>query len=417
LMASNDALYGQGLAKADNIAGFVKSPGTKYRMYSVPFKKTLQPRVGTTWAYNGSDTVYASYARYTPAANSDARAASWDRNLVQNINVYFDANGNLLGVDPNESSSGKLFVPNLNPPEMKEYMVGTARQINNQWSARLYGRYRHGDHYWEDTNNNARIRFGASVPGVKQELYIPDLAAKLAAIGSGSTYVITTLDGAFTKYYEATMESDWHGSKTFLRGSYTWSHYYGNFDQDNTTAVNDAAVFIGSSFIADGAGRQLWNNRYGDLRGDRRHMLKLYGSYALPWKASAGAFFNYQSGQPWELWSYLPYKALTTSTNDSSRYAETAGTRKTPSQTLVDLNYTQNFPVPRGINLQLVVDLFNALNRQTGYNFENRVGTLGKCNTSDCIDTGIAAQPSVNAPFARNFIPPRRFQVAARVQF
>ena len=37
----------------------------------------IQPRLGATWAYNGVDTVYASYGRYSPAANSDARAASF----------------------------------------------------------------------------------------------------------------------------------------------------------------------------------------------------------------------------------------------------------------------------------------------------------------------------------------------------
>ena len=95
-----------------------------------------------------------------------------------------------------------------------------------------------------------------------------------------------------------------------MRGSYTWSHYYGNFDQDNSTAANDANVFIGSSFIADGAGRQLWDFKDGDLRGDRRHMLKLYGYYNLKWNATAGAFFVAQSGQPWEAWSYEPYIAL-----------------------------------------------------------------------------------------------------------
>jgi hypothetical protein len=417
VLLSNDTLYGQGLASADNIAGFVKSPGTKYKMYNVPFSKGIQPRLGVTWAYNGSDTVYTSYAKYNLAANSDARAASWDRNLVQNINVYFDQTGTIMGVDPNVSSSGKLFVQDLHPPQISEYLIGTSQQITNGWSGRLYGRYRKGEHYWEDTNNNARIRFGANVPGVKQELYISDLTQRLAAIGSGSTYVITELDGAFTKYYEASAETEWHGRDLTVTGSYTWSHYYGNFDQDNTTAVNDASVFIGSSFIGDGAGRQLWNNRYGDLRGDRRHQLKAYATYALPWHASAGAFGFYQSGQPYELWSFLPYVALTTSTSDSSRYAEPAGRRHTPSHQQMDLNYTQNIPLPRGLNFQLALDVFNVFNKQTGYNYENRVGTLGKCNTNDCIDTGIAAQPSVNAPFPRSFYAPRRYQLAARVQF
>ena len=60
---------------------------------------------------------------------------------------------------------------------------------------RLYVRYRECSHFWEDTNNNARVAF-APPSGIKQELYIPDLSAKLAQIGSGSSYVIAELDGS-----------------------------------------------------------------------------------------------------------------------------------------------------------------------------------------------------------------------------
>ncbi len=424
VLASNDTLYGQGLAKADNIAGFVRSPGTKYKMHDFGFSQMIQPRLGATWAYNGTDTVYASFARYNSAANSDARAASWDRNLRNTLNAYFDVNGNLMGVDPVKSSSGKLFQAGIKPPEIKEYLIGTGQQITNRWSGRLYGRNRKGGHYIEDTNNTARVDFNPPA-GVPREPYIPNLGTVnpptglRGAIGSGSTYVIANLDGAFTKYLEATTESEWHGDKTFLRGSYTWSHYYGNFDQDytNPSTGNDAALFIGSSFIADGPGSQIWNNMYGNLRGDRRNVAKLYGTYLLPWKATTGAFFVYQSGQPYQLLSYLPYVPLVTDTGDTERYAEPAGRRRTPPHHQLDLNYTQNFPVPHGVNLQLVVDMFNVYNKQTGYNYETRVGTLGKCNTSNCIDTGIAAQPSVNAPYPNTFYAPRRFQVAARVQF
>src|SRR5262249_7248474 len=149
-----------------------------------------------------------------------------------------------------------------------------AREVTSDVSVRLYGRYRKGTHFWEDTNNNARVAF-APPPGIPQELYIPDLAAKLAQIGSGSTYVIADLDGGFTKYYEGTLEAEWRGKNTFVRGTVTLSHYYGNFDQDNTTgAVNDMNTFIGSSNIGDGAGRQLWNFKYGTLRGDRPYLVK-----------------------------------------------------------------------------------------------------------------------------------------------
>lgn len=429
VLASEDTLYGQGLREADNVGGFTSAPGEKYKMHRTPFSKMIQPRVSANWAYNGSDTVYVSYARYNPAANSDARAASWDRNLFREIQVYFDQNGVILGNQAIAGSSGKLFVDDIDPRYTDEYMIGTSQQFTPTLSARLYSRYRYSTNFWEDTNNDARIRFGSNVPGVKQELYIPNLSARLAAIGSGSTYVITELDGAFTKYYEATLESDWRATNsTNLRGSYTWSHYYGTFDQDNATfnTANDTSTFIGSSFIGDDPGRQIWNFKYGDLRGDRRHILKLIGTQALPWHATAGLVGVYQSGQPYQIESVLPYRSLTTSTSDSNRYAEPAGRRKSPGHHQVDLNYTQNLPIPwGGLNLQLVLDVFNVYDKQTPYNFETRVGQLGvlaRDANGNCagFEPG-DVHPSISclqrAPFAKSFYDPRIIQVAARLNF
>ena len=398
-LVSKDTLYGQGLRNdSSTISGYVAAPGNKYTMYEIPFSKMIQPRLGATWAYNGKDTVYASYARYNPSASSLPRAASWDRNFIGTfVDVQFDQNGVAFAAVPVGSSSGKLFVPDMTPRRIEEFLVGTARELAPRWTARLYGRYRKGSHFWEDTNNTARVDYNPPA-GIPQTPYIPNLADQRAQIGSGSSYVIAELDGAYTKYLEATVESEWRGDKTFVRGSYTWSHYYGNFDQDNSTAANDANVFIGSSFIGDGAGRQLWNFRTGDLRGDRPHLLKIYGYRQLPWTANVGAYFVVQSGQPWETWSYEPYRSLTTSTSDTSRYAEPAGSRRSDSHWQLDLNYTQNFRLKGRLNLQLAGDLFNVFNKQTGYNIDPNFhsSTYG---------------------MPRTYYDPRRFQLAARLQF
>jgi hypothetical protein len=403
---SRDVLYGQGLQDdPSTLSGYVKSPGTRYTMYTIPFSKMLQPRLGTTWAYNGEDTIYASYARYYPGVNSLPRAASWDRS-IQNafVDVYFDQAGTSYGYRFVESSSGKLFVPDMTPRTTDEFLVGTAQQFRNGLSGRAYFRYRENTHFWEDTNNTARVAFappatiGPDNTPIPKELYIPDLSAQLAQIGSGSSYVIAELDGAYTRFYEVTLEGQWRAKNIFISGSYSHNHYWGNFDQDNTTTGNDANVFVGSSFIGDGAGRQLWNFRDGTLRGDRPHMVKLYGYYMVPWDASIGAYFVAQSGQPWELWSYEPYIALTTSTSDASRYAEPAGSRRSPSHTQLDLNYTQNFRVGKWTNLQAVVDLFNVFNKQTGYNYD-------------------PAAHSATFGTPRNYYDPRRVQIALRVRF
>ena len=401
VMVSNDELYGQGLKEDSSaVSGYVSAPGNSYLMYEIPWDKQVQPRLGATWAYNGSDTVYASYSQYNPSVSSLPRAASWDRNtFAQLYDVYFDATGSVIGQRARGGSSGKLFVEDLDPRYTDEFLVGTSRRITPSWTGRAYARYRYSTNFWEDTNNQARVAFEPP-PGIPREYYIPDLAARMSQIGTGgsiNSYVIAELDGAFTKYYEATMESDYRAGNAFVRGSYTWSHYYGNFDQDNTTTDNDLSIFVGSSNIADSAGRQIWDNKYGDLRADRRHLLKVYGYYTLPWNASAGAFGVYQSGNAWEGWDYEPYKHLTTSTSVTNRYAEPAGSRRTEGHYQVDFNYTQNFPIQR-YNFQLIADIFNALDKQTGY----------------------SPQPNMRiASFGtpRLHYAPRRFQLAVRMQF
>jgi hypothetical protein len=401
VLVSNDKLYGQGLREAGTLSGFESAPGNKYLMHEVKFQDMIQPRAGATWAYNGNDTVYAAYARYHPAASSLPRAASWDRNLFNlQIDAHFDAEGRLFASVPVGSSSGKLFADGLKPRQTDEILFGTARQLSNAVSMRAYYRYREGSHFWEDVNNNARIAFRsertpASIPA---ELYIPDLTAKLAQIGSGSTYVIAEIDGGFTEYHEATLEAEYRGARSFVRGSYTWSKYYGNVDQDNSTTANDANVFIGSSFIADGAGRQVWDFKEGRLRGDRPHMLKAYGFYQLNWNATIGSFFVAQSGQPWEMWSFEPYRSLTTSTSNTNRYAEPAGSRRADAHWQMDLKYVQDFRLADRITLQLVGDLYNVFNNQTGYNIN----------------------PEFNSPLfgqPRSYFDPRRFEVTARLRF
>jgi hypothetical protein len=401
LLLSNDKMYGQGLKEnPDNYSGFEVAMGHKYLMNEMSFGDMVQPRIGAIWNYSGADTVYANFARYMPAASSLPRAASWARSLAVERFVYFDVDGNYIGSQPVGSSSGKIFDDDLDPRTTDEYLLGTTRDLGNGWSGRAHARYRYGYNFWEDTNNDARILFNPP-EGIPRELYVPDLAQIRAEIG-GSSYVIAELDGAFTKYYEAGLEAEWRGQNAYFRGSYVWSHYYGNFDQDNTAssgaAGNDANVFIGSSNIADGAGRQLWNFKYGDLRGDRRHQLKLFGYYGFSWNGSVGAYAIYQSGQPWEMQSYEPYISQTTSTSDANRYAEPAGSHVSDDHYQIDLNYTQDFPIGENFNIQARLDIFNVLDNQTGYDIENRFHSAG-----------------YGTP--QSFYEPRRIQIALRVEF
>ena len=163
------------------------------------------------------------------------------------------------------------------------------------------------------------------------------------------------------------MELEWRGERGYLNASYVHSRYTGNFDQDNTSTNNDANLFIGSSNLADGYGRQLWDRKDGVLRGDRPHLVKAFGHLDLPWRGRLGAFFVYQSGQPWEAWDATAY-GLPSYFSSTIRYAEKAGSRRSPSHWQLDLRYTHRLPLTFGVEAEVRVDLFNVFDRQTGYN-------------------------------------------------
>lgn len=405
VLISKDTLYGQGLRpNSANGSGFELAPGEKYKMYSFDWKDMIQPRLGIDWKYDGKNSVFANYASYNPEASSLARAASWDRNTQATLLVYFDENGDYLAHGTAPGSSGKLFADNMKPYRIDEATIGTTRAITNRLQLRGHTRFRYGSHFWEDMPNNGRIAAypaSSQAPGVpahiaEKGLYIPDLAERMDGIGTASptTYVIAEVDEGQTKYWEVSLEAEYFGDRTYFNASYVWSHYYGNFDQDNTTTSNDANIFIGSSLYGDGQGRYSWDNRYGTLSGDKPHLFKAFGYYTTDWEANIGAYFVFQSGKPWEMWdgSYYGYSVNT------GRYAEPAGSRRSPSHWQLDLSYTQNVPLAEKYTLRFRADLFNVFNRQTGYNmnpFAN-TATFGQ---------------------ARNFYNPRRLQLSVGFDF
>ncbi|NBX58586.1 MAG: hypothetical protein EBT64_08935, partial [Gammaproteobacteria bacterium] len=138
VLISKDELYGQGLRpKAGTVSGYELAPGNKYKMYTIDWKDMIQPRLGVTWRYDGSNTVFANVASYNPEASSLSRAASWDRNLFSRVlDIRFDQNGNFLESVYRGASSGKVFASGMKPRRVDELTLGTTRQVSEGWALR-----------------------------------------------------------------------------------------------------------------------------------------------------------------------------------------------------------------------------------------------------------------------------------------
>ena len=139
VLASNDTLYGQGLREDSSkpLTGFVAQPGVKYKMYDIPFSKMIQPRLSATWAYNGSDTVYAQLRDATTRPPARCRAPRrGTATSPPRSTPTSTPNGVLFGSTNVASSSGKLFVEDMTPRTINEFIVGTARQFSRTLSGR-----------------------------------------------------------------------------------------------------------------------------------------------------------------------------------------------------------------------------------------------------------------------------------------
>ncbi|MGQ8366981.1 carboxypeptidase regulatory-like domain-containing protein [Glaciecola sp. 1036] len=400
VLLSQDTLFGQGLREnPDNVSGYELAEGNMYEMHKTSFSDMIQPRLGVTWEYEEGATVFANFASYNPDTSSLARAASWARNSQNTLNVYFDQNGDYLANEARPGSSGKFFQEGIKPRRLDEYTIGTTKNLDNGIALRGHIRHRKTLHPWEDTWNGSRgYVYDGPFGGVPEEiaakgLYIPELDAYRAEVG-GSSYVIAELDGAVNKYWEASFEGEYYGDNYYINASYVWSHYYGNYDQDITSSASDANLFVGSSNLADGIGRQLWDGKYGKLNGDRPHKLKVFGYYTTSWNANIGGNFFYQSGDVWEAWDGGLYGY----SSDTIRYAEHAGSRREASHWQLDLNYRQDWVINEDITLEFAADIFNVFDKQTGYNYNP-----------------IADSASFGEP--RSLIRPRRMQLSFNFVF
>ena len=196
----------------------------------------MQPRLGATWAYDGRNTVFVSYAKYNPAASSLPRAASWDRNVANHDQWLLRRERQPLRHRPpglvvgqalrarHDAAHDQGSAVRHGPAVRRSLDRAPLRPVPERQP--LLGR--HEQHRAAGLQPAARYPEGPVHPQPERSA-----RADRERIDAMSSPISTT---SFTKYYEATVESEYHGGQAFFRGSYTWSHYYGNFDQDGSSS-------------------------------------------------------------------------------------------------------------------------------------------------------------------------------------
>jgi hypothetical protein len=316
---------------------------TKAKILTFDWGQQLQPRLGIAFvpAPERGDKVYFNFGRYYNTENKSlGRAASPTR--IFTSRAMFDAAGNMISDVPAANTQSKTIDKGLDPQYTDEYLLGYARPFGATWSAEVWGLYRTVGNIYEDISADG--------------------------LGNGPFHV-AQLPDAYRRYKAATLEVNRRPANDrfyhlTVNASYTWSRLSGNWDID----FGGDSPFYNSSFIGDGPGVLITDNRNGLLRGDRTHVAKLFASIRPTDAWTIGTYTFYQSGGAWEARG-LPDPNV--SSSSYIRYLEPAGSRRMPGWFDVDLLTSYEFRLG-GVGLELEARVTNLFDQQVPLAVDDR---------------------------------------------
>ncbi|HEX4959487.1 MAG TPA: TonB-dependent receptor [Thermoanaerobaculia bacterium] len=372
LLVNKDEYFGE-------VFGAIPNTKREKKILDFDWGQELQPRLGIAFvpSVQRGDKLYANFGRYYNTDNKSlGRAGSPTR--IFTTRATFDAAGHLISSVPQANTQTKTIDSGLDPQYTDEFLVGYARPLGNAWTAELWGMYRKVGNIFEDISADG--------------------------LGNGPFHV-AQLPGAYRRYKAVTLEATRRPvSDRFFRPwinfSYTWSRLTGNWDID----FGGDSPFYNSSFIQDGPGVKITDNRDGILRGDRTHDAKLFATIHPVEPLTLGTFIHFQSGGAWEARG-LPDPNV--SSSSYVRYLEKAGSRRMPDWTSADLLTSWDFKLG-GIGLQLEGRVTNLFDQQVPLAVDDRL---------------ILGRPADNKPNNPNFgqgtvfTSPRTFVLSAIVHY
>jgi TonB dependent receptor/TonB-dependent Receptor Plug Domain len=298
------------------------------------------PRLGFSWNASGDGTnkLFGNAGRYyiPIASNTNIRASAAERYihtfyLFQGIDPRTAAPvtlGQQIG-GPSIVSTGVTPVPetvtagNLKPMYQDEAILGFQHAFDSGWSAGVRGVWRKIRNGMDDYCYNGAFSQWAADNGyddfdastVPQCVILnPGKDAQFAVdLNNDGTLTNVTIPARYfdiaeyQRQYRAVelfWERPWDG-RWSLQGSYTWSRSRGNAEGyvNSSLGQGDAGITQDFDFPSFGDGA------YGDLPNDRRHTLKLFGSYQLApeWRFSGNLLV--QSGRPVNCLGFTPANA------------------------------------------------------------------------------------------------------------
>lgn len=421
----------------------------------------LAPRLGFAWNVNGDATqkLFASAGRYYIPVASNTNIRMTHGELFEQRFYTFTGRdpvtqaplglGPSLG-SPQVSQDGRLPNPatiadtQLRPMNQDELVLGMQRALAKGWNVGMKGVFRrvndgmddfcgHGAlERWAADNGHARFDTGTASPCI---LVNPgrDLHVQLDLNGDGRLVPVTVPAsylglGKYQRTYRAlelTLEKPFDG-RWGVNASYTWSKSRGTSEGyvNSTTNQQDSGItqdFDLASFT---------NGANGYLPNDRRHVFKLFGSYAFSDSFRSGLNFVAASGRPRSCIGFVPptvadfsdAKNYTSASsyyclNEKTRFAELVprgSLKRLPWTYMLDVSFAYTPTLGAG-KLTFQIDVFNLFNRQR----VNETNEVRDYSRDTSLSTTVAADNRLSNNYAlpTDFQTPRSVRLTTRYEF
>ena len=296
------------------------------------------PRIGVSWDIRGDgrSKLFGNAGRYhlPIAANTNIRLGGpeyFSQQVFELISVNSDGTpviGPALGPlavfsDGTTVDPITIADTNIEPMYMDEYIIGYERELGDGgWIGSITGTYRDLASTIEDVTIDKAIgvpflfHYVLTNPGTAMNVFFD-----LDGDGVAEEYNFTAEQMGFPeakrKYYAVSvgLEKSWDG-EFYLNANYTWSHSYGNIEgyvrSDN--GQDDAGLTTLYDFpgLMDGAD--------GNLPQDRRHSVKVAGTWEFAPGWQAGGYLSWQSGRPRNAFGVHPTSNFAFFYGDESYY-------------------------------------------------------------------------------------------------
>ena len=361
----------------------------------------LSPRVGLTakLSSDGRTMLRASYGRFSQGVLTGELEPFHPGTSPVTTRAFETATGGYTRVVSVVDNTVNLRLDReTRAPRTDEYSIGVDREIGRRLAASIVYVHKGGSNFigWTDVGGQylAQTRLlpdGRSVPVFALDTAVTPTSARRFLLTNPAEYSLT-YDG-LVMTFEKRRANGWQAF-----GSYTLSKAYGLLPSSGTTAAGPQVSTVSPPQpLTFGRDPNDLTNARGRLSNDRPHVIRTMGSVDIPRTGVVvAANFQYFSGKPWAATALV---ALPQTGNQPTQRVllEPRGSRRLPSQALLDFRLSRPINVGGRARIELLVDVLNALN-----------DTAEEALATDNLFSTTFRQPTV-------FMDPRRAMVGVRL--